>query len=70
MKGTPQVYTVAYITLNDGPTMMMNIVDCDLDRVAIGDRVKATFRRLRTARATCSSDRPDRSPRAHVRFPR
>lgn len=44
MKRAPEVYAVAYVTLDDGPTMMTNIVDCDYDAVAIGQRVRVTFR--------------------------
>lgn len=44
MKRAPEVYAVAYVTLDDGPTMMTNIVDCDFDKLAIGQRVAVTFR--------------------------
>ena len=44
MKRAPEVYAVAYVTLEEGPTMMTNIVDCDLDKVAIGDKVQITWR--------------------------
>ena len=44
MKRAPQVYALAYVALDDGPTMMTNIVDCDFDTLAIGDRVKVTFK--------------------------
>ena len=44
MKRAPEVYAVAYVTLDDGPTMMTNIVDCDYDALAIGQRVQVTFR--------------------------
>jgi uncharacterized OB-fold protein len=44
MKRTPQVYAIAYVTLDDGPTMMTNIVDCDFDMLAIGDKVTVTFK--------------------------
>jgi uncharacterized OB-fold protein len=44
MKRAPQVYAIAYVTLDDGPTMMTNIVDCDFDTLAIGDRVRVTFK--------------------------
>lgn len=37
-------YALAYVTLDEGPTMLSNIVDCDLDRVAIGQQVKVVFR--------------------------
>jgi uncharacterized OB-fold protein len=37
-------YALAYVTLEEGPTMMTNIVDCDLDTVTIGQPVKVVFR--------------------------
>ena len=36
-------YAIAYVTLDEGPTMMTNIVDCDFDALAIGQRVAVTF---------------------------
>ena len=44
MKRAPEVYAVAYVTLEEGPTMMTNIVDCDFDALAIGQRVQVTWR--------------------------
>ncbi len=44
MKRAPEVYAIAYVTLDDGPTMMTNIVECDFDKVAIGDKVQVTFK--------------------------
>ena len=44
MKRAPEVYAVAYVTLEEGPTMMTNIVDCDFDTVAIGQKVTVTWR--------------------------
>jgi len=41
-RGSP--YCIAYVTLEEGPTMMSNIVDCDLDKIRIGDRVRVTFK--------------------------
>ena len=37
-------YVIAYVTLDEGVTMMSNIVDCDVDSVAIGQHVEVTFR--------------------------
>jgi uncharacterized OB-fold protein len=34
---------MAYVTLAEGPTMMTNIVDCDPDRLRIGDPVEVAF---------------------------
>ncbi|WP_312028367.1 OB-fold domain-containing protein [Aquabacterium sp. J223] len=36
-------YVIAYVTLDEGVTVMTNIVDCDPDAVRIGQRVKVTF---------------------------
>lgn len=44
MKRAPEIYAIAYVTLDDGPTMMTNIVDCDWDSLAIGQRVQVTWR--------------------------
>lgn len=44
MKRAPEVYAVAYVTLEEGPTMMTNIVDCDFDALAIGQAVALTWR--------------------------
>jgi uncharacterized protein len=44
MKRAPQVYAIAYVTLDDGPTMMTNIVDCDFDKLGIGQRVSVTWK--------------------------
>ena len=35
---------LAWVTLDEGPVITTNIVDCDLTRVNIGDRVRVTFR--------------------------
>jgi uncharacterized protein len=37
-------YAIAYVTLEEGPTMMTNIVDCDLDGLAIGRKVELVFK--------------------------
>ena len=36
-------YALAYVTLAEGPTMMTNIVACDLDALAIGQPVRVIF---------------------------
>lgn len=46
MRRTPSQYCIAYVTLDEGPTMMTNIVNCDLDTVKVGMRVKVTFEDL------------------------
>ena len=36
-------YALAYVTLDDGPTMMTHVVSADLDGLAIGQRVRLAF---------------------------
>ena len=40
----PVPYAIAYVTLAEGPTMMTNIVDCDLDAIRIGQAVRVSFK--------------------------
>ena len=40
----PIPYAIAYVTLEEGVTMMTNIVDCDLDAIRIGQAVRVTFK--------------------------
>ncbi|WP_340373225.1 Zn-ribbon domain-containing OB-fold protein [Peribacillus sp. FSL E2-0218] len=40
-KGSP--YVIAFVTLDEGPRMMTNIIDCDLDELHIDQRVKVAF---------------------------
>lgn len=40
----PVPYAIAYVRLDDGVTMMSNIVDCDLETIRIGDRVKVVMK--------------------------
>lgn len=42
-KAGPIAYAIAYVELDEGITMLSNIVDCDLDRLAIGQRVQVCF---------------------------
>ena len=42
--GVPVPYTIAYVTLDEGVSMMTNIVDCDTDALNIGDKVKLVFK--------------------------
>lgn len=43
-RGPGAPYCIAYVTLDEGPVMMTNIVGTDLDAVRIGQRVKVVFR--------------------------
>ncbi len=44
MKRSKIPYCIAYVRLDEGVTMMTNIVDTDLDQVAIGQKVKVVFK--------------------------
>ena len=41
----PVVYCIAYVTLAEGVTMMTNIVDCDLDAIRVGQKVRVVFKK-------------------------
>ena len=43
-RGNPNPYCIAYVTLDEGVTMMTQIVDCDLDSVRIGQAVEVIFK--------------------------
>ena len=36
-------YAIGYVTLDEGPAVLTNFVDCDLGAFAIGQRVKVRF---------------------------
>jgi len=40
----PIPYCIAYVELDEGVILMTNIVDCDLDAVRIGQKVKVAFK--------------------------
>jgi len=44
MRRAAPPYAIAYVTLSEGPTMMTNIVDCDLDQIRVGQNVKVVFK--------------------------
>jgi hypothetical protein len=44
MRRAEPPYVMAYVTLDEGVRMMTNIVDCDPDRLAVGQRVRVAFR--------------------------
>jgi len=44
MRRAPVPYALAYVTLEEGVTMMTNIVDCDLDAIRIGQAVTVVFK--------------------------
>lgn len=44
MRRADLVYAIAYVTLAEGPTIMTNIVDCDLERIRIDMAVRLVFK--------------------------
>jgi len=44
MRRIAEPYTIAYVTLEEGVSMLTNLVDCDADRLKIGDPVRVVFR--------------------------
>jgi uncharacterized protein len=44
MRRVSPPFCIAYVTLAEGPTMMTNIVDSDLDALAIGQDVTLVFK--------------------------
>jgi uncharacterized OB-fold protein len=44
MKRAKIPYTLAYVTLDEGVTMLTNIVDTDFDKIEIGQKVKVVFK--------------------------
>src|SRR5262249_40556089 len=44
MRRGPGPYAIRHVTLAGRVTMMTNIVDCDLDAIRIGQRVKVVFK--------------------------
>ena len=43
-RGVPVPFAIAYVELEEGVTMMTNIVDCDLDAIRIGQAVTVVFK--------------------------
>lgn len=43
MRRADPPYVIAYVTLDAGPTMMTNLVDCDFDKIQVGARVELVF---------------------------
>ena len=44
LRRAPVPYAIAYVSLEEGVTIMTNLVDCDFDRIRIGDKVKLVFK--------------------------
>ncbi len=43
MRRAPAPFALAYVTLSEGPTMMTNIVQCDFDKLSIGQDVRVVL---------------------------
>jgi uncharacterized OB-fold protein len=43
MRRVKEPYIIAHVTLAEGPTMLTNIVDCDTEKVRIGQSVTVVF---------------------------
>lgn len=43
LRAVPDPYCIAYVTLEEGVTMLTNLVDCDFEKVTVGMKVKAVF---------------------------
>ena len=44
MRRVPIPYAIAYVTLEEGVTMITNLVDCDFDALRIGQKVAVAFK--------------------------
>ena len=44
MRRAPEPYAIAYVTLEEGATMLTNIVDYDFNALKIGQEVKIAFK--------------------------
>ena len=44
MRRVEKPFAIAYVTLDEGVTMLTNLVDCDLARIVIGAPVKVVFK--------------------------
>ena len=45
MRRAAPPYVIAYVTLDEGPTIMTGLVDCDFDALRIGQPVRVVFAR-------------------------
>jgi uncharacterized protein len=44
MRRVKEPYAIAHVTLAEGPTMLTNIVDCDFDKLRVGQAVAVVFK--------------------------
>jgi uncharacterized OB-fold protein len=43
-KSASGAYAIGYVTLKEGPSLLTNFVDCDMDLLRIGQQVKVVFK--------------------------
>ena len=46
LRRAAEPYAIAYVTLDDSVALMTNIVDCDLDKLYVGQAVRVVFRAI------------------------
>jgi uncharacterized protein len=51
MRRVKEPYVIAHVTLAEGPTMLTNIVDCDFDKLYVGQSVTIVFKRSENGQA-------------------
>jgi uncharacterized protein len=51
MRRVKEPYVIANVTLAEGPTMLTNIVDCDFDKLYVGQSVTIVFKRSENGQA-------------------
>ena len=44
MRRVPEPYAIAYVTLDEGVTLLTNLVDCDPDKIRIDAPVRVVFK--------------------------
>lgn len=44
LRAVQDPYCICYVTLDEGVTMLANLVDCDFDKLKVGMKVKAVFK--------------------------
>ena len=69
MRRAPIPYAIGYVTLEEGPSMITNFVDCDFDKLRIGQPVKLVFLRPRAVHRCRCSRRFDRCGLSAARAP-
>ena len=65
-------YAIGYVTLKEGPSLLTNFVDCDMDKLKIGQKVKVVFKtdRRRAVAVLYAGDELSFARHARGRHPR